>query len=128
MVSSQTPTRLSMVISVPAAGAAAASVAVSAGAGASSASCEQADRAAIAAIRTSFFMMCLPLEMGSKLGRAEAQGNQVDLYQLDRQRRAFSATDAQAGNAALEALLLERVDQRDDDPGAAGADRVAERS
>src|SRR5690606_26107083 len=47
--------------------------------------------------------------------------------QLDRQRRAFAPADAQAGDAALETLLLERVEQRDEDPSAARANRVAER-
>src|SRR4030095_1978234 len=50
------------------------------------------------------------------------------LNQLDRDRRGLAAADAQRGDALGLALGLERADQRDDQPRAGGADRVAARS
>src|ERR1700730_11367100 len=47
---------------------------------------------------------------------------------LDRDRGGFTAADAEWGDAALEVLRLERVQKRDDQPCAGGADRMAERA
>jgi hypothetical protein len=47
--------------------------------------------------------------------------------QFDRHRGGFAAADAQRRHAALQAALLQRAEQRDDDARARGADRVAER-
>src|SRR5689334_9372590 len=47
--------------------------------------------------------------------------------QLHRHGRRFATADAKARHAALAAGLLQRVDKRDENAGAAGADRVTER-
>jgi hypothetical protein len=47
---------------------------------------------------------------------------------IHRQRGGLAAADAQRRHAALEAALLQRAQQRDDDARAAGADRVAQRA
>src|SRR5229473_8711742 len=47
---------------------------------------------------------------------------------LDRDRGGFAAADAECCDAALEVLRFERVQQRDDQPRAGGADRMAERA
>src|SRR3546814_3895416 len=50
------------------------------------------------------------------------------LQHFDRERRGFAAADAQRRDAALEAALLQRADQRGDDMRVGRADRVAERT
>jgi hypothetical protein len=47
---------------------------------------------------------------------------------FDRDRGGFAAADAERGDAALEVLRLERMQQRDNQPSAGGADRMAERA
>jgi hypothetical protein len=42
--------------------------------------------------------------------------------ELDRDRRRLAATDAQGRDAALQAALLERIDQRDDNARARRTD------
>ena len=48
--------------------------------------------------------------------------------QFDRHRRGFAAADAQAGDAALAAVLAQRAEQRHQDARARGADRMAQRA
>ena len=47
---------------------------------------------------------------------------------LDRDRRGLAATDAEGRDAAGQAPLLERVQERDDEAGTGRPDRVAERA
>ena len=47
---------------------------------------------------------------------------------LDRDRGGFAATDAERGNAALEVVGLERMQQRHDQPGTGGPDGMAGRA
>src|SRR5690349_118276 len=56
--------------------------------------------------------------------RSRRADSSVD--QLDRHRGRFAAADAEGGEAALAAGGLERRDERAQDSGAAGADRVAQ--
>jgi hypothetical protein len=53
------------------------------------------------------------------------EGSRLD--QLHRHRRRLAAADAQRGDAALAALLLERVHESDENSRATSADRVAVR-
>src|SRR4249920_2257020 len=53
---------------------------------------------------------------------------QCDSQGLQRQRGGFAAADAQCCHAALAASLAQRAEQCDDDAGARGADRMAERA
>src|SRR6478735_2279745 len=69
----------------------------------------------------------LPLEGARRLTAMHRGRESRFLDELHRNRGRFAAADAQARDAALETLLLQRVDQRDEDARAARADRVAKR-
>ena len=58
---------------------------------------------------------------------AEVESLSDSIERFDGERDGFAAADAEAGDSAAAAGAFERVQQGDEDPGTAAADRVAER-
>src|SRR4051794_24064022 len=64
---------------------------------------------------------------GFKAGRSPALRTHSPLDKLYRQRHRLATAQAERCDAALAAVRAQRVQQRDQHPRAAGADRVAQR-